>query len=159
MRRVSMLFAAAAAVVSITGCGGSSDSITGTNSGVSASFSASVGGVAWAAVGPLGLITSTGVTITGGDAGNATIVTIAFLASAPGTYSLTFGQTTGGVGTVAKSGGQAWSTVSQGGTGSVTLTTLTAHHAVGTFTFDAIGGATGLTNVLHVTNGKFDFTL
>jgi uncharacterized protein DUF6252 len=154
MRRIaSLLFATA--VVSLSGCG-SSDS-TGISGGTGGVFSASVGGVAWTASGPLANITATGVNITGQDAAKTITVTVTFIASAPGTYSLTFSQSTGGVATVAKSNGQAYSTVATGGTGSVTVTTLTAHHAVGTFSFDAIGS--GPADILHVTNGKFDITI
>jgi hypothetical protein len=155
MRRVSMLFAAA--TMSLAACGGSSDSPTGTSGGTAAIFSATVGGVAWTAALPVYLITPTGVNITGPNAANTMTVTLTVLASAPGTYSLNFGQSTpSGLGTVNKTGGQAYSTVAPGGTGSVTLTTLTAHRAVGTFAFDAIGS--GPTDILHVTNGKFDIT-
>jgi hypothetical protein len=146
----------AAAVVSVAGCGGSSDSSTGINAGGTSSFSASLGGAAWAAAPPLAIITATGVNITGSDASQTTTVTLTFIASAPGTYSLNFGQNTSGLGTVGKSNGQAWSTVHTGGTGSVVVTTLTAHRAIGTFSFDAIGSSAA--DVLHVTNGKFDIT-
>ena len=154
MRRVSMLFAAA--VISLAGCGGSSDSPTGTTGGTSAVFSATVGGVAWTASSPVYLINPSGVNISGANAANTMTVTLTFLATGPGTVSLNFPQSTAGLGTVNKTGGQAYSTVAVGGTGSVTTTTLTAHHAVGTFVFDAIGS--GPTDILHVTNGKFDIT-
>ena len=153
-----MLFAAA--VVSLTACGGS-DSTTGTTSGgVGASFSASIGGVAWAAVNPLWLVTSGGVTMSAGDAGNATTVSLTFTATAPGTYTIGATLPANGIATVGKSNGQGWSTVAQGGTGTVTVTTLTTNHVVGTFSFDAVGGSSSgsATTVLHVTSGKFDFS-
>jgi hypothetical protein len=37
------------------------------------------------------------------------------------------------------------------------VTTLTAHHLVGTFAFDAVGTPASL-GTAHVTNGKFDIT-
>lgn len=154
MRRITMLLAAAVALVAA--CGGSSDSSTGVNTGGTSSFSATLGGVAWTAANPVALINASGVNISSYDASNTTNVTLTFLASAPGTYSLNFGQSTSGVGIVAKTNGQGWSTVHVGGTGTVVVTTLTAHHAVGTFSFDAIGSSA--TDVLHVTNGKFDIT-
>ena len=154
MRRVPMLFAVAG--VLLAACGDSST--TGTNSGGNlSSYSASVGGVAWAAIAPVvWTVTSSGVTMSGADGGGATTVSLSFFATAPGTYSLTFNQNTGGVATVAKSNGQGWSTVGQGGTGTVTVTTLSTNHVVGTFSFDAITAPNGVTNVIHVTNGKFD---
>jgi len=154
-----MLFAAAAlaATTSLAACGGSSDdSPTGTTGGTSGIFSATVGGVAWTAVSPVYLINSSGVTISGANAGNTMTVTLSFLATGPGTVSLNFPQSTNGLGTVNKTGGQAYSTIATGGTGTVTVTTLTAHRAIGTFVFDAIGS--GPTDILHVTNGKFDIT-
>jgi len=154
MRRVSMLFAAA--IISLTACGGSSDSSTGVN-GLLGTFSANVGGVAWTASVPLSLITNGGVTITGSNSANTITVTLSFLATGPGTVSLNFSGGNGSLGTVNKTGGQAYSTVHTGGIGSVTVTTLTAHHAVGTFSFDAIGS--GPTDILHVTNGSFDITM
>jgi uncharacterized protein DUF6252 len=154
MRRVSMLFAAA--MIALSACGGSSDSPTGTN-GQFGVFTANVGGVAWSAPIPVSLITTGGVTITGSNAANTITVTISFLASGPGTVSMNFPGGNGSLGTVNKTGGQAYSTVHTGGVGSVTVTTLTAHHAVGTFSFDAIGS--GVTDILHVTGGTFDITM
>jgi hypothetical protein len=158
MRRLSLVFAAAG--VLLAGCG-SSDSPTGTNSGGTSSvYTASVGGVAWAAVFPVvWTVTNTGVTISGASAGGATTVTLSFLATAPGTYSLAFNQNTGGIATVAQSNGKGWSTIGQGGTGSVTLTTLATNHIVGTFTFDAVTAPNGVVDLIHVTNGKFDLKL
>jgi len=156
MRRVSMLFAAATISLAAA-CGGSSDSTTGiTTGGTSGTFSATVGGVAWTAASPASLITTTGVSVTGSNAANTITVTLSFLATGPGTVSLNFPQSTNGIGTVNKTGGQGYSTVATGGTGTVTTTTLTAHRAIGTFSFDAIGS--GPTDILHVTNGKFDIT-
>jgi|KBSMisStaDraftv2_1062788.scaffolds.fasta_scaffold389223_1 hypothetical protein len=153
MRRATMLLAAV--FVSAAGCGGSSDS-TEVGPGGTGIFSATLGGASWTAASPVYLINTSGVNISGYDASQTTNVTLTFLASAPGTYSLAFGQNVGGLGTVSKTNGQGWSTVHTGGTGSVVVTTLTAHHAVGTFSFDAIGSSA--TDVLHVTNGKFDIT-
>lgn len=52
---------------------------------------------------------------------------------------------------------KAWVTSLVGGTGSVTITTLTANRAVGTFSFTAIPSAnTGATGNKVVTNGSFD---
>ena len=153
-RRVPMLFVAA--ILSLAACGDSSDSTTEITGGLGV-FSANVGGVAWTASLPLSLITSTGVNITGANAANTLTVTVTILASAPGTYSMDFASKATSLGTVNKTGGQAYSTVHTGGTGSATITTLTAHHAVGTFTFDAIGS--GPTDILHVTSGKFDITM
>jgi hypothetical protein len=54
-------------------------------------------------------------------------------------------------------GFQTWSTAMTGGTGSVTLTTLSGSHAIGTFSFTASPNAqSGATGTKVVTNGTFD---
>ena len=156
MRRVSMLFAAAGML--LAACGSSSDSNTGPNTGgLLSSFTANVGGAAWTAAPPVvWLVTSTGVTMSGADAGGTT-VSISFLGTTPGTYQLTSAsnQASGGLATVGK-GSSGWTTIGQGASGTVTVTTLTPTHVVGTFSFDAITSPNGVVNVMHVTNGKFD---
>jgi hypothetical protein len=62
-----------------------------------------------------------------------------------------------GTGVVIK-GGKSWGSSLQGGTGSVTLTTLTANHIVGTFAFSAVASGGGATGTSVVTNGQFDIT-
>ena len=154
MRRVSMLFAAAGML--LAACGSSSDSNTGPNtSGLLSTLSASVGGTAWTAAPPVvWTVTSTGVTMSGVDAA-ATSVTISFLGTGTGTYQLTSNQSVSGLATVGK-GGNAWTTIGQGASGTVTVTTFTPTHIVGTFSFDAVTSPNGVVNVMHVTNGKFD---
>jgi len=54
-------------------------------------------------------------------------------------------------------GTQAWTTSLVGGTGSVTVTSLDANGAKGTFTFTGIAAPnTGATGTKAVTNGSFD---
>ena len=98
------------------------------------------------------------VSIAGIDAGLTSSIAFAFGAPpVPGTYSLAFGNNNGGFATYTKSG-QGWGSGLSGGTGSVTLATLTATHAVGTFTFDAVPSNGGATGTIHVTNGTFNIT-
>jgi len=108
-------------------------------------------------VAPAVVFTNNIVSIAGIDVGTGTTISFAFQATAPGTFSLNFGNTIGGIAIVSKQS-QGWVTYAQGGTGSVSVTTLTAHHVVGTFAFDAVGSSGGATGVMHVTNGKFDIT-
>jgi hypothetical protein len=75
--------------------------------------------------------------------------------AAPGTYSRAFGNNNGGIATYTKNG-QGWGSGVPGGSGSVTLTTLTANHVVGTFSFNAAPSNGGATGTIQVTNGKFD---
>jgi len=67
--------------------------------------------------------------------------------------------TVGGTGIVSSSTGRSWFTPGSGAAGTVTVTTLTATHIVGTFSFNAepLGG--GATGTKVVTNGAFDLIL
>ncbi len=53
-------------------------------------------------------------------------------------------------------GTQTWSTALTGGTGSVTLSTLSGSHAIGTFSFTAPANTGGATGTKVVTSGTFD---
>jgi hypothetical protein len=141
-------------------CGGS-DSVTGTNNtcGTATTISATIDGAAWCS--PAAGVSRAGnnsvVAVAGIDLGITASVSFGVVASAPGTYSVSPGNATFGSATVTK-GGKGWSSALQGGTGSVTFTTLTANHVVGTFAFDAVAASGGATGTVHVTNGKFDIT-
>jgi hypothetical protein len=146
-------------LLSVLGCGGSStgpNSNAGTNS-CSTPLSATVNGAAWCS--PLPQVTAQHsiVSFAGFDAGITSSIAMAFAATVPGTYSLAFGNGTGGFATYVK-GGQGWTSGQAGGTGSVTVTTLTANHIVGTFVFDAVASNGGATGTVHVTNGQFNIT-
>lgn len=144
---------------SATACGGSSStSITGTNNNnSSAPMSATIDGAAWSAQLPSAHYTNNIVAVAGVDNGITTSVSFGLGATGPGTYSVGFANTNGGTGIIVK-GGKSWGTSLQGGTGSVTFTTLTAHHVVGTFAFTAVASGGGATGTSVATNGKFDIT-
>ncbi len=149
----SVLFLAAVA------CGGDSTgpgSTSGTNS-CSTPLSAVVNGAAWCS--PLPQVTSSHsiISLAGFDAGITSAIGIAVAASGPGTYSLSFGNTLAGSATYAK-GSQGWSTGLSGGTGTITITTLTTNHVVGTFSFDAVASTGGASGTIHVTNGQINIT-
>jgi hypothetical protein len=77
----------------------------------------------------------------------------------PGSFSLAFGNTTSGSQvTAGTTSGQGWSTVGQGSTGSVVITSYTSTRIAGTFSFDAAALPGLASGVLHVTNGSFDIT-
>jgi hypothetical protein len=160
MRRTML---SAILLLSAVACGGSSgDSITGNNPGTgSGPLSATIDGKAWASVVPAAIFKNNIVSIAGLDAALTTTVSFAFGATGTGTYSLAPSNSVGGLGLVVKTSGttsQSWGTALSGGSGSVTLTTLTANHVVGTFAFDAVPSSAGATGTVHVTNGKFDIT-
>jgi hypothetical protein len=153
MRTTKML--SAILLLSAIACGSSSDSVTGTN--VSGPLSATIDGKAWASSAPSVVRGGSIISIAGIDNALTGAVSLAVGAAAPGTYSLGFGNNTGGLGIVSR-GSQGWGSALQGGTGSVTFTTITTNHVVGTFAFDAVPSSGGATGTVHVTNGKFDIT-
>jgi hypothetical protein len=99
-----------------------------------------------------------GITLQGSDGCSpVTIVTIGFVAAAPGTF--TVGVTLSGLNAILTSGGlNSWFANPAGGSGTLTLATLTATGATGTFQFTmvpaAVSGATGNKTV----NGSFNVT-
>lgn len=148
-------------LLSIVACGGS-DSVTGTttgNCGTTTTMSATIDGTAWCS--PAASVSRAGnnsiIAVAGIDLGLTASISFGVVAPATGTFSVAPGNNTFGSATVAKAG-KGWSSAVPGGTGSVTFTTLTANHVVGTFAFDAVGASGGATGMVHVTNGKFDIT-
>lgn len=146
-------------LLSAGACGGSSSTTpTGNNNNNSSGpMSATIDGAAWASQAPSASWKNNLVVLAGIDNALTTTVTIGFGATTPGTYSIGFANNFGGTGIVIKSG-KSWGTSLQGGTGSVTLTTLTANHMVGTFSFSAVASGGGATGTSVATNGKFDIT-
>ena len=157
MRRSTVL--SAFVLLSPLACGGSSPTAAGPGTSTSGPMSATIEGVAWASPVPQGSYKNGIVAIAGLDLGLTNSVSIAVaLATAPGTYSLSYGNANFANGGVAKPSGAGWTSGLPGGTGSVTFTVLTATHVAGTFAFDAVPSGTTATGTLHVTNGKFDVT-
>jgi hypothetical protein len=133
---------------------------TGTTSPLvtNGTFTAVVNGASWSAFGPVGVkrpvanafgITAISTTYTMGFALNGV--------TAPGTFDIGASGLQGSHVLVSTLTNSAWVSDNSGGTGSVTFTTLTANHIVGTFAFDA-PSLPGTTGTLHVTNGVFDLT-
>ena len=119
-------------------------------------MTAQVDGVTWSAtVNPIFGYNHSLLTIVGYDSKGSSI-TLSVAPTGPGTYSLTFGNTTGSSAIYANSEKQEWATYLTGGTGSVTITTLTPNHATGTFFFDGESEPSEKSSTVHVTNGEFD---
>jgi hypothetical protein len=157
MRRSSVL--SAFVLLSALACGGSSPTATGSGTSTSGPMSATIGGVDWASPTPRGSYKNGIVAIAGLDLALTNTVTLAVaVATAPGTYSLSYGNTNFASGSVARPSGAGWTTGVPGGVGTVTFTVLTATRAAGTFAFDAVPSGTTATGTIHVTNGKFDVT-
>jgi hypothetical protein len=150
----------AVALLAAIACGG--DAATGVNNGgsnlASEPLSAVINGVQWGSPLPAATYGKNSIlSIAGLDAALTASVSVAVIAPSTGTYSLAYQNpnfATAGVSKVS----QGWSTGFAGGTGSVTITTLTANHVVGTFAFTAVPGSGGATGTIQVTNGKFDIT-
>ena len=140
------------------GCGSSSSTDTGTtlNLVTNGKFSATVSGTAWSALGQVIVRkpTSTSLAMTAGSTTYAMTFTLLNV-TGPGTTSLVSSPSNGSHVLIGATGG-GWDTSVAGGTGSVTITTFTANHVIGTFSFDA--PATGSGSPLHVTAGVFDLT-
>ena len=157
MRRTML---SAILLLSAVACGGSSgDAITGNIPGAgSGPLSATIDGKAWASTVPAVIYRNNLVSVAGIDLALTASVSFGFGATGPGTFSLAPGNLVGGTGIIVKSNSQSWATALAGGSGSVTLTTLTTNHIVGTFAFDAVPSGGGATGTVHVTSGKFDIT-
>ena len=142
-----------------TACGGSSSDNTTTgptnnNNNSARSMSAKIDGVAWTAT-TVGAGVSNGIAILA--AGNGTTTIGLSFVPAVGTQTVT---ATGIVIGQLTIGGQTWQTAGiAGGSGSVTVTTATANHLVGTFSFTAPALTSGATPATRqVTAGAFDVT-
>jgi hypothetical protein len=77
--------------------------------------------------------------------------------TAPGTVNLSLTNGNGSNAIVSSTTG-AWGTAFNGGSGTITVTTLTANRIAGTFSFDAPAGSGNATGTLQVRNGNFDVT-
>jgi len=150
-------------LLSLAACGGGDDSLTGTNNnggnnnGGSGPMSATVAGAAWSAPTPAAVYSQSVLSVAGIDLTRGITISFAVPATAPGTFSTAFNNPSGGIAIISNGAtGQTWATYTQGGTGSVVVTTLQAHRAVGTFAFT--GALSSGTGTITVTNGKFDVT-
>jgi hypothetical protein len=75
----------------------------------------------------------------------------------PGTFSLNLATGNGSSAIISNATG-GWGTAFSGGTGTVTVTVLTASRIAGTFSFDAVPGSGSATGTMQVRNGTFDLT-
>jgi len=146
-------------------CGGdktTTDPGNGTGGGVNTvtngSFSATINGAAWSPTGRVAVSKSGTVVAIAAVSLNSYVVSLAIGNVATGTFSLNYLNQTASLAIVSNASGQGWTTFTQGGTGTLTITTYTASRIAGTFSFDAAPTSGGATGTLHVTNGSFDIT-
>ncbi len=135
-------------------CGGG-DSSTGINTNTGQSMTASIDGSAFS-TSFVGVSTSGGVVILAGSNGTQTIG----LSFAPTTGTQAVAATTVVSGSLTI-GAQTWragpATSTPGGSGSITVTTASANHYAGTFSFTLVGIVAGTNPASRaVTSGTFD---
>lgn len=121
-----------------------------------APMSATVDGVAWSSPAASALYRNQIVSIAGIGGTRSISVTVGLVTGA-GTFSLGYPNQRAASGGTATAG-FGWSSNLAGGTGTTTITTLTANRVVGTFSFDAVPATQGATGTVRVTNGRFDIT-
>jgi hypothetical protein len=148
------------------GCGGDDNGGTGpgNNQGtaLNGTFAAQIGGAGWSATGTVSVDREDNFLGLGasGFAGSTAYALVIGLGNVtgPGTYTVAAGNANGSSIVVGSSTGAGWTTFLGNGTGSVTITTLTANRVAGTFTADASPTTGGATGTLQIRNGAFDVT-
>ena len=159
MRTTSSAVMIASLVFAIA-CGGSDNKgVTNPNPNKSAgTLSARIDGAAWTATAVSVGVNTGGLIIAGASASGQGLAI--GVSRTQGTGTQTFGSNVSALGTLTIGTG-SWSATGLqgiGGTGSVTLTTLTSNRAAGTFTFTAKPLAGGASGDRVVTQGAFDVT-
>jgi hypothetical protein len=153
--RLTTSVAMLATCVLLAGCGGGgNEDLTGPSS--NGSMSATINGTAWSATTVTQASRAGNVLAIGGNNPSWQVLLTIPNVTAPGTYTVA---ASGGTMQLvqANAGGAAWTASILGGQGTVTVTTLSAERAVGTFSFT--GNATAGTpagGTRNVTAGQFD---
>jgi hypothetical protein len=144
------------ALVALGGCG-SSTQPSGPGNG---SLTAKLDGSNWNATTIVATYPSGILAIAGTDNQGQTIGFAVGPTTATGTFPVAITSGVNASLTVASgSSAQSWNAVQTSGSGSVTLTTITATHAVGTFQFTVVPvPGTGATGSRSITQGSFDVT-
>jgi hypothetical protein len=180
--RGSRLVSLALAIVVPFGCGGGSDnSGTITDPTLSCSttngtFTATIAGQAWTACGQvtvridvsvlsakdtLRTVSWAGAGFLPGNVSYAVVMGASKLSGgglSAGTYTVGQVNPTNSNFVVGNSNNGGWAASPTGGSGSITITAITANHITGTFTFDAAPTTGSASGTLQVRNGKFDLS-
>jgi Family of unknown function (DUF6252) len=121
------------------------------------SMSATIDGTQWVATTGLSVTYNQGILAAAGVDNSLNTLAFAVFASAPGTYPIGATSPTNALFTMNSNGSKSWQAASTLGSGSVTVTTLTATGATGTFSFTLVAnGGSGASGNKVVTNGKFN---
>jgi len=155
------ILAASLALLALNACGGGSDGPTGTNGNTNVgdgTMSATINGTSWRSLksGDKGSHSGLIYAVVGLNGSYTIALGIAGL-TAPGTVNLSLATGNGSNAIVSNATG-GWGTAFNGGSGTITVTTLTTNRIAGTFSFDAPAGSGNATGTLQVRNGKFDVT-
>jgi hypothetical protein len=117
-------------------------------------MSARVDGAAWSAAEPRATYANNFLHISG--FGTTYLITMGVAeVTGPGTYSLTYLNSSGSSAIISNSE-SGWDTFLPGGTGSITFTTLDENRVVGTFEFVASPGSGTATELIEVADGQFN---
>jgi hypothetical protein len=182
--RGSRLVSLALAIVVPLGCGGGGgDNDSGiTNPGLACTttsngtFTATLNGKTWVACGPVTVRTDVSFlsvkdtlrTVSWAGSGflpdNAAYAIVMSASKlnggglSAGTYAVGLVNPTNSNFIVGSSNNAGWSASPTGGTGSITITSITGNHITGTFTFDAAPTTGTAVGTLQVRNGRFDLS-
>jgi hypothetical protein len=114
-----------------------------------------VNGQAWSATTRSVTHVNGTLTVTGTDPSQRTILVAAANVTAPGTFQLTQGNPNGAIASVIE-GAAIWSSPLPGGSGTLTVSVLTATRVAGSFTFTGVPATSSATGTRAVTSGQFD---
>lgn len=182
--RGSRLVSLALAIIVPLGCGGGGDDNSGgvTNPNLACTttangtFSATINGQAWVACGQvtvrndvsflsakdtLRTVSWAGSGFLSANVGYAIVMSASKLnggSLSAGSYPVGLVNPTNSNFIAGSSNNAGWSASPTGGSGSVTITSVTSNHITGTFTFDAAPTTGSATGTLQVRNGKFDLS-
>ncbi len=156
MQRNLIRLTVSAGLFLLAACGGSST--TSPSGGGNGGLSADIDGAHWTAVASTVRSANGVLSIGAADASGLTIG-MAFPDQGPGTYAISQQQLITNF-TLSLNGSESWAASAIQGSGSVIITSRTANHIVGTFSFSAPGftGSPVPTTTKVVTNGKIDVT-
>jgi hypothetical protein len=119
------------------------------------SIGAQVNGQAWSASTRSATHVNGTLTITGTDAAQRTVLVGIANVTAPGTFQLAQGNPNGAIASVIE-GAAIWSSSLSGGSGTLTVSVLTATRVAGSFTFTGVPATASATGTRAVTAGQFD---
>ena len=138
-----------------TGCGDDSSGVDQSDND-DGSLSARIDGSTFTAFTVSAVYSGGILAIAGARVTPAGTISFAFPVSGPTPVSI---GTSSALNAVYTTGSQSWAAFSSTGSGSVTITSLTASRAVGTFSFTMLPNAqSGASGTKTVTNGAFDVT-